>query len=197
MTSITAAAPVASAHAQNLAAMQQASAAQYNPADSLKQVTAGKTTGAGAAEMARQQAVTRAQLTNAVSPMGGNKRVAANNEALKPSAEQAFEAPGLKMKNDIARQARQEVKAAIEASFLQSMMESTTGAARDKAMQAGEAMARSNDNLVLSMDMPEASRAFRAEQEMSTKRFEAQLAELRSMVMGQAYGPAAGMDIRA
>ena len=196
MTSITAAAPVASAHAQNLAAMQQASAAQYNPADSLKQVTAGKTTGAGAAEMARQQAVTRAQTAAAVSPMQGAKRVAANNEALKPSAEQAFEAPGLKMKNDIARQARQEVKAAIEASFLQSMMESTTGAARDKAMEAGEAMARSNDK-VLSMDMPEASRAFRAEQEMSTKRFEAQLAELRSMVMGQAYGPTAGMDIRA
>ena len=77
------------------------------------------------------------------------------------------------------------------------MMESTTGAARDKAMQAGEAMARSNDNLVLSMDMPEASRAFRAEQEMSTKRFEAQLAELRSMVMGQSYGPGGGMDVRA
>ena len=196
MASITSAAPVATAHAHNLAAMQKASASQYNAADSLKQVTTGKTTGAGAAEMARQQAVTRAQLASAVSPAGGSNRVAANNEALKPTDKQAFEAPGAKMKNDIARQARQEVKAAIEASFLQSMMESTTGAARDKAMEAGEAMARSNDK-VLSMDMPEASRAFRAEQEMSTKRFEAQLAELRSMVMGQAYGPSAGIDIRA
>ncbi|MGG7566370.1 hypothetical protein ACQ5SO_09445 [Rhodovulum sp. DZ06] len=196
MSSISSMSGASAIHAQNIAAMQQAAQTRQDAAAAEQQTPANKTTGAGGTEIARQQAVTRAQLASAVSPVEGQKRVAENNESIKPPTEQTFEAPGLKMKAEIARQARIEVRQAIESSFLQSMMEGATTASRDAAMEQGDAMARNRETM-RSMEMPEASRAFRAEQEISTKRFEAQLAELRSMVLGQPGGGSMGMDMRA
>lgn len=198
MVSMSSIASAASANAQQFQPMQSAMRSRMT-ADAgtatANPVSGSSATSPGAAALQQGRAVTRAQTVQAVTAPGDVKSASDANPALRKAGDPGGDTPGVKMKAEIARQARIEVRAAIESSFLQAMMESNTEANRDSAMQTGSSIARDSQRMA-ALEMPEAGRAFRAEQEMSTQRFEAQLAELRSMLLDQGAS-SGGVDMRA
>lgn len=198
MASISSISAVAAADAQQFTAVHQAlkpnKSAQATPGTADPSKIAGASP--GAIQLNQGRAVAAAQTANAVTAPGKTDRLADDNPALDGSTRKGDDNPGMKLKAEIARQTRIEVRSAIESAFLQSMFESANAASRDDAMASGDQIARDRMTLA-SMEMPEASRVFRAEQEMSTRRFEAQLAEVRSLLMDRNAGASTGIDMRA